>query len=147
MEMRTSDGESKRNRGLHLLRVAYWVGAVFDAAMLPPMLHPPLGGAMFGIADFHPGPEYRYAMYVGAALMAGWTALLLWADRKPVERRGVILLTIIPVIAGMIAASLYSVASGLVTAGGILPILVLQVSLTAFFLGAYIHSRPRPPST
>jgi hypothetical protein len=129
------------NRKILLLRIACWLGAIFDAAMLPPMLYPPLGAAMFGIADFHPGPEYRYAMYVGASLMAGWTALLLWADRKPLERRGVILLTIIPVIAGMIAASLFSVASGLVTAGGILPILVLQVSLTAFFLGAYLSSR------
>jgi hypothetical protein len=134
-------------RSIVFLRLAYWAGAILDAAMLPPMLVPSIGAKMFGIADFHPGPEYRYAMYVGASLMAGWTALLLWADRKPVERRGVILLTIIPVIAGLIAASLYTVASGLVPAGGILPILVLQVSLTAFFLGAYIHSRPRPSST
>jgi hypothetical protein len=134
-------------RSIVFLRLAYWAGAILDAAMLPPMLVPSIGAKMYGIADFHPGPEYRYAMYVGASLMAGWTALLLWADRKPIERRGVILLTIIPVIAGLIAASLYAVASGLVTAGGILPILVLQVSLTAFFLGAYIHSRPRPSST
>jgi hypothetical protein len=134
-------------RSIVFLRLAYWAGAILDAAMLPPMLVPSIGAKMYGIADFHPGAEYRYAMYVGASLMAGWTALLLWADRKPVERRGVILLTIIPVIAGLIAASLYAVASGLVTAGSILPILVLQVSLTAFFLGAYIHSRPRPSST
>jgi hypothetical protein len=135
------------NRSIVFLRLAYWAGAILDAAMLPPMLVPSIGAKMYGIADFHPGAEYRYAMYVGASLMAGWTALLLWADRKPVERRGVILLTIIPVIAGLIAASLYTVASGLVTAGGILPILVLQVSLTAFFLGAYIHSRPHTPSS
>jgi hypothetical protein len=135
------------NRSIVFLRLAYWAGAILDSAMLPPMLVPSIGAKMFGIADFHPGPEYRYAMYVGASLMAGWTALLLWADRKPVERRGVILLTIIPVIAGLIAASLYAVASGLVTAGSILPILVLQVSLTAFFLGAYIHSRPHTPSS
>jgi hypothetical protein len=135
------------NRSIVFLRLAYWAGAILDAAMLPPMLVPSIGAKMYGIADFHPGAEYRYAMYVGASLMAGWTALLLWADRKPVERRGVILLTIIPVIAGLIAASLYTVASGLVTVGGILPILVLQVSLTAFFLGAYIHSRPHTPSS
>jgi hypothetical protein len=135
------------NRSIVFLRLAYWAGAILDAAMLPPMLVPSIGAKMYGIADFHPGPEYRYAMYVGASLMAGWTALLLWADRKPVERRGVILLTIIPVIAGLIGAGLYAVASGLVAAGGILPILALQVSLTAFFLGAYIHSRPHSPSS
>jgi hypothetical protein len=134
------------NNSRLLLRVAYWAGAILDAAMLPPMLVPSIGAKMFGIADFHPGPEYRYAMFVGASLMTGWTVLLLWADRKPLERRGVLLLTM-PVIAGLIGSSLYAVACGLVTTGHILPILVLQVSLTAFFLGAYFHSRSRPPST
>lgn len=32
------------------------------------------------------------------ALMWGWTFLLIWADRKPLERRGVILLTVFPVV-------------------------------------------------
>ena len=34
-----------------------------------------------GIDDFRPGVEYRYAMSIGASLMLGWTALLVWADR------------------------------------------------------------------
>jgi hypothetical protein len=135
------------NHRLLVLRAAFWMGAVLDAAMLPPMLVPSIGGAMFGIADFHPGPEYRYAMYVGAALMAGWTALLVWADRKPVERRDVILLTLFPVMAGLIGASIYAALSGLVTPEGILPIFILQISLTVFFLGAYIISRPQDRSS
>ncbi len=128
--------------GTLLLRIAYGAGAALDAAMLPPMLVPSIGAAMFGIADFHPGAEYRYAMYVGASLMAGWTALLLWGMHRPVERRGVILLTVFPVILGMIGSSVFAAASGLVTTSRILPILVLQVSLMALFLGAYIGSRP-----
>ena len=130
------------NRKILLLRIAYWAGAILDGGMLLPMLAPSIGGAMFGIADFRPGAEYRYAMYVGASLMAGWTALLLWADRKPMERRGVILLTVIPVIAGMIGASIYAASSGLVSPQRVLPMLALQVSLAALYLYAYIGSRP-----
>jgi hypothetical protein len=131
-------------RSTRLLRIAYRIGIVLDAAMIPPMLFPPIGAAMFGIADFRPGPEYRYAMYVGASLMAGWTALLLWADRKPAERRGVILLTLVPVMAGLISASLYAASTGLIAPFRIFPMAVLQISATALFLGAYLASRPFP---
>jgi hypothetical protein len=130
------------NRSILLLRIAYWVGAAMDAAMLIPMLVPSIGAAIFGIVDFHPGPEYRYAMYVGASLMAGWTVLLLWADRKPVERRGVILLTIIPVILGMILSSLYLAASGWVAPARILPMISIQVLLAVLYFAAYHGSRP-----
>ena len=128
-------------RSIILLRIAYWMGAAMDAAMLIPMLFPPVGAALFGIADFHPGAEYRYAMYVGASLMAGWTALLIWADHKPVERRGVILLTIIPVIIGMIGASLYLAASGLAASARIIPMLAIQVFLAVLYFSAYLGSR------
>jgi hypothetical protein len=130
------------NRSILFLRIAYWAGAVLDAAMLPPMLIPSLGAAMFGISDFHPGPEYRYAMYVGASLMAGWTALLLWGSHKPVERRGVLLLTVVPVVMGMIGSSTYAVSSGLVAAARIVPILGLQIVLGVVFCVAYAVSRP-----
>jgi len=42
-------------------------------------------------------------MRTGAPLMAGWTVLLLWADRQPLERRGVLPITVLPVIAGLMA--------------------------------------------
>ncbi|MBN1440302.1 MAG: hypothetical protein JW929_12920 [Anaerolineales bacterium] len=129
-----------------LLRFACWTGAILDAVMLPPMLFPAIGAALFGIPYFHPGPEYRYAMYVGASLMAGWTALLVWADRKPVERRGVILLTVFPVLSGMIGASVYAAASGLLAAGRILPMAIIQISVAALFLAAFFGSRPHGES-
>jgi len=99
-------------RKTHWLRVSYWVGAVIDGLWIIPMLFPQIAGALYGIKDFNPGGDYRYAMGVGAALMLGWTVLLLWADRKPVERRGVLLLTICPVKVCLDLASLYLVAYG-----------------------------------
>jgi hypothetical protein len=42
--------------------------------------------------------ENRYILVAGMALMWGWTALLIWGDRKPVERKMLLLLTAMPVV-------------------------------------------------
>jgi hypothetical protein len=130
-------------KAVHFLRLAYWVGAIMDALMLFPMLIPSVGAAMFAIADFHPGPEYRYAMGLGASLMAGWTVLLLWGSHKPLERRGLIRITILPVILGLAGANIYAAASGLVEVGRIAPMLILQGMLAVFYLAVYLHSDPK----
>jgi hypothetical protein len=44
--------------------------------------------------------------------MTGWTFFLLWAVRKPIERRVVILLTAFPVVFGMFVISLIEVLYG-----------------------------------
>jgi hypothetical protein len=123
-----------------MLRVAYWTGAILDALTIVPMVSPPVGAAMFGLRDFHPGPDYRYAMGLAASLMLGWTCLLIWADRKPLARRGVLILTVVPVIAGLFASGVYAVASGMVELRYLLPMFVIQVLVSAFFLSAYIRS-------
>lgn len=83
------------------IRSFYWLGAILDARV---------GIILFirrylELPDFvrnsGSGAELLGALYgVGqaCALMWGWTLLLLWADRKPLERRGIILLTIFPVV-------------------------------------------------
>lgn len=44
--------------------------------------------------------------------MAGWTLLLLWAVRKPIERRVVILLTAFPVVSGLFVVALIGFLNG-----------------------------------
>ncbi len=44
--------------------------------------------------------------------MAGWTLLLLWAVRAPIERRAVILLTAFPVVFGMFVVALVGFLDG-----------------------------------
>ena len=124
-------------RNVLLLRVSYWSGAALDAAMIIPMLSPRIGGVMFGIEHFAPANDYRYAMMVGASLMLGWTVLLLWADRKPVERKGVILITAVPVVIGMALAGAYAVNIGLIRAEKMMPTLLLQAVLLSIFLYSY----------
>jgi hypothetical protein len=119
----------KMNKQILWLRISYRTGAIIDGLMLFPMLSPKIGGLMMGIKDFSPGPEYLYAMRIGASLMAGWTVLLLWADRKPVERKGILLITMVPVIVGLALAGVGAVANGLVGLGYMLPTWILQVCM------------------
>ena len=126
---------------IFLLRVCYWIGAIADALSAIVMLLPTLGGSMYGISDFSPGYEYRYAMGVGASLMIGWTFLLIWADRRPVERRGVLLLTVFPVLFGLILSGIYAVATGLIPADKMVPTWIFQGLITGLYLFSYLYTR------
>ncbi len=90
-----------------------------------------------GLGDFRPGPDFSYAMGMGAALMFGWTALLLWADRSPIERRDVLGLTVVPVIAGLVPNEIAAVRSGFLSFLAVAPIWVLQLALAILFLTAW----------
>jgi hypothetical protein len=120
-----------------LLRISYWIGAIVDGFMVVPMLSPRVGGALFGIEDFDPGDEYRYAMMIGASLMLGWTVLLLWADRRPLERKGVLLITMFPVIIGLALAGVFAAKVGIVGVERVIPTWVLQAILIVLFSYSY----------
>ena len=120
-----------------LLRISYWFGAVLDGVMIIPMLFHRIGGAMFGIEHFEPGNDYRYAMMVGASLMLGWTVLLIWADRNPIERKGVILITAVPVVIGMVLAGAFAVSTGFIRVQRMIPTWVIQAILLFIFLYSY----------
>jgi hypothetical protein len=120
-----------------LLRISYWLGAIVDGFMVVPMLSPRVGEALFGIEDFDPGDEYGYAMMIGASLMLGWTVLLLWADRKPLERKGVLLITVFPVIIGLALAGVFAVKVGMIGVERMTPTWVLQAMLIVLFCYSY----------
>jgi len=136
------------------LRISYWVGAVVDALAAAQMLCVPLFEFGMRPSRFEPGDDYHYAMGMGASLMIGWTALLVWADRKPLERKGVLPLTVLPVVAGLAVNQGRAVAAGFLPLAAVLPIWGLQAALAALFLGTYwkgvraeaAAGRPRPPA-
>jgi hypothetical protein len=119
------------------LRVSYWVGAIVDFAAGVQMLCPPLFAFGVGLTNFNPGLDYRYAMGMGASLMFGWTGLLLWADRRPIKRMGVLPLTVVPVIAGLAFNETAGVGSGFLSVAAAAPIWALQAVLSALFLVSY----------
>jgi hypothetical protein len=72
-----------------------------------------------------------------AALMFGWTFLLIWADRDPVKRRKVLLLTIF-VIGGMLFTSEYIMCIGFVHVSRMIGLVVWQVILLVTFAAGYV---------
>ncbi|MCL2489731.1 MAG: hypothetical protein FWF36_03245 [Propionibacteriaceae bacterium] len=122
------------------LRVAFMVGAVTDAAALVPMLCPSAAKIMWGIDASAAG--YWFAMGYAAALMVGWTFLLIWAFLKPCERRMVAVLTMV-VIVGLAVTEIVTAASGLIDVGKVVPTLILQSILLGLFVVGYFKSRSR----
>jgi hypothetical protein len=122
------------------LRISYWTGAIIDALACIPLLHSGVWAAINRVPHFHASVEFRYAQAFAAVFMAGWTVLLIWADRNPLERRGVLAITVFPVIIGLNSTHYILYLGGLVaepfTAIGI----ALPGALTVLFLFAYFNS-------
>ncbi len=117
-----------------LLRTAFLLGAITDALAVIPMLFPSMASLLWGF-DESTGP-YRFAMGYAATLMLGWTGLLLWAHRRPLERAFVAPLTVF-VIYGLALTEILAVASGHLQAWRMVPTWILQAGLLALFAGAY----------
>jgi uncharacterized membrane protein len=125
---------SKRRTGQsQWLRLAFAAGAITDALALLLMLFPSLAKLIWGFAEVC-GP-YQFAVGSAAALMLGWTGLLVWAYRRPIERRAVAVLTIL-VICALIVAEIFTVLASAVTFWRMVPTWVLQaILLTLLGLG------------
>ena len=132
--------ESSTDDAVRWLRRSYRAGALVDAVAAMGMIAPRLYGPTlrFKRRFRRERPEFAYALRVGAPLMAGWTALLLWADRRPLERRAVLPLTVVPVIAGLMANDGHAVSAGYLSASGVRPVRGLQLGLVALFLYSYV---------
>jgi hypothetical protein len=133
-----------RHRQILLLRLSYWVGAVIDGFVAVQLLLPDFWVNFNGLTTA-PTATLNYALGVASALMWGWTALLIWADRKPLERKGILLLTTFPVVFGLAANNVYIAISGVVTVQSVLPSLAIQCILTALFLFSYVNARKETP--
>ena len=95
-----------------LIKVAYWLGIGADALWTAALLSPVFFRILTGQPDFNPDLQTRIIMGIGASLMAGWTVLLVWAVRKPIERRFIALLTAFPVAFGLFIVALISFLCG-----------------------------------
>ena len=122
------------------LRISYWVGAISDGIAAWVMLSQAFLGFESPLTRMIPEIPYRYAMGMAGSLMAGWTILLLWADRKPVERRDVLVITNV-VILGLMASGIYAVSSGFAPLSSMAPMLIFQGMLIALFTSSYMNSR------
>jgi hypothetical protein len=125
-----------------LVRIAFLAGAITDGLAIIPMLSRRVGVALFGGDSSRNSAEYRYAMGIGASLMAGWTLLLLWATVSPIDRRDILLLTVFPVITGIVFATLIAVRNGIVLLSRAVPLWIHLGFVSLFYVVAYALSSP-----
>jgi hypothetical protein len=93
-------------RVITLLQINFWSGAILDAFMVPILVSPKLCGLMIGMPNFNPDLITRYIMNVGAALMASWTGVLIWAAMKPIERKGIVWITLLLLQSGLVVSGI-----------------------------------------
>jgi hypothetical protein len=129
--------------GLQLLRAAFLVAAAVDVGAFVGMLLPArFGAALRYLTPFDPGRvEFAYGMRYGAPLMAGWTVLLLWGLGNPFARRDLLIITIVPVLVGLMANDTAAARRGFLRPGPLWAVRALQIGLVVLFAVAYIGSR------
>lgn len=86
-----------------------------------------------------------YGLRFGAPLMIGWTILLFWASRRPVERKAILLITAYPVVAGYILLNVYGFVTGLAVLAQAIPTLLSQVGLLALSTVSYLWVKDTQP--
>ena len=86
-------------------------------------------------------------MYMGGALMAGWTVLLAWGAFRPIQRRGVLVMTAVPVIVGLLGANVFSLTSGVSSPGAAVSMIVMLSLLLVLFFAAWAVARQLPESS
>jgi len=123
------------NNQIRWLKIAFLAGIITDALALIPMLYPPIAKLMWGFDKF--SDNYFFAMGYGASLMTGWTLVLIWAYKRPLERRSIAVLTII-VILGLVVTEIFAVANGSININKMIPTWILQIVLLELFGFSYV---------
>lgn len=80
------------------IRFAYWLGAIMDLLVAGSMFLYVFFELNIGMGFPVATVETKFMLIAGMALMIGWTVLLIWGDRKPIERRHILLITAFPVV-------------------------------------------------
>ena len=123
------------NNQIRWLKIAFLAGIITDTLALVPMLYPPMAKLMWGFDKF--SSNYFFAMGYGASLMVGWTLVLIWAYKRPLERRFIAFLTII-VIIGLVVTEIFAIANGSININKMIPTWILQIVLLGLFGFSYV---------
>jgi hypothetical protein len=135
------DRSSERRAGMRearVLRAVFLAGAVTDAVALLPMLLPSFATLLWGLRDV--SDSYQLAMRCAASLMLGWTLLLVWASRRPLERYVVAPFTVL-VVGGIVMSEIAGAVAGVVVAWRVVPTWCLQAILLVLFAWASYAGR------
>lgn len=122
--------------GVTQLRISYWLAAIADFAYAITVLIPSRAGV----------GEYVYPMGLFATVAFSWGVMLVLADRRPLERRWVLVPTIFVIVSlGIVNA--YSFGAGDISFALALPRVLLTAMIAVFLLVSYVRTgSSTPPS-
>ena len=103
---------NEQKKRMFWIKFPYWLGIGADAIWAVALFVPPVFSILTCNRGFNPDLQIRLIMGICGSLMTGWTFLLLWAIRKPIEGKFVILLTAFPVVFGMLIMTLIGILEG-----------------------------------
>lgn len=125
------------------LRISYWIGALVDLKvsllLFFPNILPSVNKFIYG-NNHSQNLSSEITLKTLALMIFAWSLLLIWADRKPIERKGVLLLSIFPLLTGLIGIRLYYFLTGYYTSTT-LPITFLIIALNIFFIFSYLINK------
>ena len=112
------------------LRISYWAGAIGDFVIAILVLSPQRMGV----------PSYVYPMGLMSAVAFSWGCMLIWADREPIQRRWVLLPTIVVGVMLLLAVVL-SVYVGAIAFRSVILNIILLPAMVALWSYSYYCAR------
>ena len=112
------------------LRISYWVAAVADFVIAALCLIP----SRMGVA------QYVYPMGLISAVAFSWGVLLLFADRQPIERRWILVPTML-VVALLGTVGVHAGLTGILPLSRAITSFVATIVVFSILFYSYIHAR------
>lgn len=109
------------------LRISYWIAAIADFGIAISVLFPKRVGLT----------EFVYPMGLMSVVAISWGILLLIADRKPIERRWILIPTII-VVALLSSVRIYATINGMIEFS--IAYLIFGIIIISLLIYSYINS-------
>ena len=125
-----------------VLKTAFLIGAVADGVIAIEWFLISLGLVDLPV---HPsffvgsGQDFQFVLSIGGLFMMGWAVLLYWGSFRPIERRGVLLLTAAMLFIAILSDGI--VFGHLFSTKQIVLGTSVKLSLVILFAGSYWHSR------
>ena len=121
--------------GLNLVRATYWLGAIVDA-LAGVQLLVPTSATILGFSGLRAPGAAGYPAVTAAILMFGFSMILVWAHLRTVDRRRVLLFTLLVVVALALANIAFG-SSGTLPWSKLVPPLLIQAILITLFATSY----------
>lgn len=94
------------------IKVVYLLGVIVDGIWAVILAFPSLYKVITNNPSLELSLQFKVILIITSSLMFGWTLLLFWAYKEPIERRFILIITAFPVVFGIFIGTLISYLNG-----------------------------------